>query len=223
VTRIDYPDREALAMGLADRLASALRACLDTQDRASLCVPGGTSPGDTFAILSGAALDWSRIDVLLGDERWVPEGHPRSNTALLRRTLLIGKAAAATHIPLVSDAPTPEAGLPALLPGVEGALPLSVLLLGIGTDGHTASLFPGGDTLAAAMGSDAPALMAMRAPGAEEPRVTLTAPVLHGAMATHMIAMGKEKREALERAARADPMDMPAAAFLGEATIHWAP
>ena len=219
---IEYPDREILAMGLADALGSALRNCLTVHEHASFCVPGGSSPGETFSALSGATLDWPRVHVLLGDERWVPEDDPRSNTGLLRRTLLTDKAARAVMVPLVNDAPTPEAGLPDLLPAIAPELPISLLLLGMGTDGHTASLFPGADGLAAAMAPDAPALAAIR-PEGQEPRITLTRAVLADAMETHLLIMGDEKRAVFDRARRADPMEMPVAAFLRDATVHWAP
>lgn len=220
---IEYPDREMLAMSLADRLAGALKTCLTVHDHASFCVPGGTSPGETFSALSGVDLDWSRVHVFLNDERWVPEGHERSNTSLLKRSLLTGKAAAAVHVPLVNDTPTPEEGIPSLEAGFEGELPISLLLLGMGTDGHTASLFPGGDRLAEGLAPDAPLLLAMRADGAPEPRVTLTAPVLKSAMETHLLIMGDEKRHVLDAARSADEMDMPVAAFLDDAIVHWAP
>ncbi|MEM8851573.1 MAG: 6-phosphogluconolactonase [Pseudomonadota bacterium] len=219
----DYPDREILAMGLAKMLSSALKSCLLTHDRASFCVPGGSSPGEVFATLSGADLDWARVDVFLNDERWVPEGHDRSNTALLKRTLLTDRAAAANYVPMVNGAATPEDGLPELIPGFDGCFPISVLLLGMGTDGHTASLFPGGDRLADALSDDAPILLPMRAEGAGEPRVTLTAPVLEGAMETHILIMGDEKRAVLDRAQGAAVTEMPVAAFLKNAIVHWAP
>ncbi|MEM7491561.1 MAG: 6-phosphogluconolactonase, partial [Pseudomonadota bacterium] len=132
------------------------------------------------------------------------------------------RAAAARHVPLVNDAPTPEDGIPDLLPGFEGCLPISVLLLGMGTDGHTASLFPDGDRLADGLADDAPVLLPMRAEGAGEPRITLTAPVLKGAMETHILIMGDEKREVLERARVADPTEIPVAAILRDAVVHWA-
>ncbi len=217
-----YPDREALALGLANRLAGDLAAALRQHDRVSFCVPGGTSPGPVFDILSGADLDWARIDVLLSDERWVPEGSERSNTRLLRERLLTGRAAAARLVPLHAATDTPEPALPALAAGIEPLLPLDVVLLGMGTDMHTASLFPGADRLAEALAADAPILLAMRAPGAPEPRVTLSARVLAGAMACHILITGNEKRAALDRARDLRPEDAPVAAVLAEAVVHWA-
>lgn len=218
-----YPDREVLAMGLADDLASDLKNCLLTHDRVTFCVPGGSSPGETFATLSGADLEWSRVSVVLGDERWVPEGHPRSNTTLIRSTLLTDRASAARLVPMVNEAATPDAGIPDLLAGVEAVLPISVLLLGMGGDMHTASLLPDGDALEVAMAADAPILVAMRAPSVEDPRITMSRRVLADAMSTHVLVTGEDKREALERAQRLGPLEAPIAAFLREATVHWAP
>ena len=218
----EYPDREMQAMRLADTLASALKTCLTVHERASLCVPGGSTPGETFRTLSGVDLEWERVHVFLNDERWVPEDHPRSNTKLLRETLLTGPAARARVVPMVNDAPTPEAGAPALAAGFDGALPISVLLLGMGEDGHTASLFPGASELPGAMAADAPVLMGVH-PEGQEPRITLTAPVLRGAMETHVLIAGDAKRAVVERARTADPAEYPIAAFLRDADVHWAP
>ena len=219
---VEYPDREMQAIALADRLASALRNCLLVHDRASFCVPGGSTPGETFALLAQADLDWSRVHVFLGDERWVPEDHPRSNTKLLRETLLTGRAAAATLVPMMNDAPTPEEGASRLAPGLDGELPISLLLLGMGGDGHTASLFPGEAATEAALADDAPRLMGVH-PEGQEPRITLTAPVLKGAMETHVLIAGSDKRAVVERARGMDPLDAPIAAFLKDAEVHWAP
>ena len=125
-------------------------------------------------------------------------------------------------VPMVTGDPTPEEGIPTLAPGFAPHLPISVLLLGMGTDMHTASLFPGADKLDLAMSPEAPTLVPMRAEGAEEPRVTLARRVLAGAMDTHVLIMGEEKRDVLERARGLDPLDAPIAAFLADATVHWA-
>ncbi|MDH3262584.1 MAG: 6-phosphogluconolactonase [Paracoccaceae bacterium] len=219
---VEYPDRELLMMDLADQLASELKSCLLTHDSATFCVPGGTTPGPVFDVLSAVDLDWERITVVLNDERWVPADSSRSNTRLLRERLLVGKAAVATLLPLYAPTPTPEEALDDLGEALVPHLPISVLLLGMGADMHTASLFPGADRLQEALDPDAPPLMAMRAPGADEPRVTLTAPVLQGAMSTHLLIMGNEKREALERARDLPPNEAPVRAVLANATVHWA-
>ncbi|WP_439103463.1 6-phosphogluconolactonase [Celeribacter marinus] len=220
---VEYPDREALLLDLANTIAGELRAALESNDRASLCVPGGTTPGPVFDTLSGVTLDWDRVDVLLNDERWVPESSDRSNTTLLKQRLLVDKAAAATLVPLYADTPTPEEGLDGLMAAIEATLPLDVLVLGMGADMHTASLFPGADQLELALSDAAPTLLAMRAPNAPEPRITLSAKALKSAMATHILMTGDEKRTALERAATLSPIDAPVSVFLAQATVHWAP
>lgn len=217
-----YPDREFMMLGLANVIAGQLADFLRREGKASLCVPGGTTPGPIFDTLSGVDLDWGNVAVFLNDERWVGEDSPRSNTRLLRQRLLKGKAAAARLVPLYAEAGQPEEALGALSEGIAPHLPISVLLLGMGADMHTASLFPGADRLEEALAADAPVLMALRAEAAGEPRITLTAPVLRGAMNIHVLITGAEKREALERAMGLSALVAPVRAVLDNATVHWA-
>ena len=216
-----YPDRAALMAGLASvmvkELASALR-----NGPATLSVPGGTTPGPVFDALSVADLDWARVFVLLNDERWVGEDSPRSNTRLLRERLLQRKAAAATLLPLYAPAPQPEDRLEQLAQTIAPHLPISVLLLGMGNDMHTASLFPGADHLSQALSPDAPVLMALRADAAGEPRITLSARVLQAAHHIHILITGPEKRQALDRAQTLPPELAPIRTVLDQATVHWA-
>ncbi len=218
----DYPDREFLFLDVANTIAGQLADFLRREGRASLCVPGGTTPGPVFDILSGVDIDWARVAVFLNDERWVGEDSPRSNTALLRARLLKGRAAAARLVPLHMATPAPEDALEDLSAGIAAELPISVLLLGMGADMHTASLFPGADLLAQAMAADAPPVMALRAEAAGEPRITLTAPVLKGAFHTHILITGPEKRAALDRAQALPELEAPVRAVLANATVHWA-
>jgi 6-phosphogluconolactonase len=218
---IEYADREMMMIDVADRIASDLNNVLTSEETATLAVPGGTTPGPIFDTLCATELHWDRIRVLLTDERWVPEDNPRSNTRLLRERLLTEKAAAATYLPLYAPAETPEERIDDLSAAIAAELPISVLLLGMGADMHTASLFPGADRLAEALAPGAPALMAMRGGGAPEPRITLTAPVLNSAMYTHIVITGDEKRAALERARQLDPTEAPVALVLRAAKVHW--
>ena len=217
----EYPDAEMMMMDLADTLASELRSALSINDTASLAVPGGTTPGPIFDALCATHLDWDRVHVMLTDERWVPEDSPRSNTGLIRQRLLQNAAAAAHYVPLYLLAETPEERLPELEESLKAEMPLSVLLLGMGADMHTASIFPGADKLDEALNGDALAVP-MRAPGAPEPRITLSAKALRGAMATHIVITGAEKREALEKARDLRPEEAPVAAVLKDAIVHWA-
>lgn len=218
----EYPDRDFLHLRLADRIAGQLAEFIRRDGRATLSVPGGATPGPVFDILSGVDLDWGLVSVVLNDERWVPETSERSNTLLLRERLLKGRAAKARLIPLYKAGAEPEEALAELEEGLRPHLPISVLLLGMGGDMHTASLFPGADRLAEALAPDAPLLMPMRAEAAVEPRITLTAPVLRAAIQIHVLITGAAKREAVERAAELPPEQAPIRAVLDQADVHWA-
>ncbi len=216
-----YSSREALMAGVAEVVADELRLALRGR-RATLSVPGGTTPGPVFDLLAVADLDWARVAVVLNDERWVSEDSPRSNTRLLHERLLKGRAAAARLLPLYAPVLEPEEAMELLGQGIAPHLPISVLLLGMGSDMHTASLFPGADHLAEALAPDAPILMALRSQAAGEPRITLTARVLTAAKNIHLLIAGADKRAALERALQLTPMEAPVRVVLDHATVHWA-
>lgn len=220
---IEYPDRDILAIDLANRVADELNNALHYDNRATLVVPGGTTPGPIFDDLSAADVEWARVDVSLSDERWVPETSDRSNTKLIKERLLVGPAAKAGYLSMYAPFDTPEAGLATVTEPYKSRLPITVLLLGMGADMHTASIFPGADNLELALSADAPVLVAMRAPGAPEPRITLSAPVLDGARNKHVVIFGDEKRQALQKAMLSDPYEAPIKAVLNGATVHWAP
>ena len=176
---LEYNHREELVASVAQILASNLHASIQDRKNVIFSVPGGNTPGPIFDKLCDFDLDWKKVSIILNDERWVPESSERSNTKLLRERLLIKKASLAKYISIYSGALTPELGIPKLKERVERILPISVLLFGMGTDMHTASLFPGGDNLEEALSNNAPILLPMRAAGALEARVTLTAQVLN--------------------------------------------
>jgi 6-phosphogluconolactonase len=219
---VEYADREMLAMHVADVLASDLQNSLMTHDRASFAVPGGTTPGPIFDILSGIHLDWNRVDVMLTDERWVPEDHEMSNTKLLRERLLTGHASPAGLVPFYRAGLTAAQGASQAAPTLSAYMPLSVLVLGMGADMHTASLFPGATGLADAMDAHAPLLCPIEVSGQEFARVTLPAHALKGALSTHLVIYGDEKREAFERARHLPANEAPIAAVLQKGTVHWA-
>lgn len=220
---VEYPDADLMMMDLADTLSSELKSALMTHDRVAFAVPGGTTPGPLFDTLASVNLDWERVTVLPTDERWVGPAHERSNARLIRARLLAGPAARARFRPLYVESATPEQALPGLIEAVAPLLPLNVLLLGMGADLHTASLFPGAPELEAALDAHAPPLAVIRPDGAPEPRVTLTAPALGGALSTHVVITGADKRAALERARRLPLDEAPVHAVLTNATVHWAP
>ena len=219
---LEYNDREELVSSVAKILAYDLIASIKDRENVMFSVPGGSTPGPIFDKLCEFDLDWRRVSIILNDERWVSESNERSNTKLLRERLLIKKATLATYISMYSDTITPELGIPKLKKRVDPNLPISVLLFGMGADMHTASLFPGGDKLEEALSNNAPTLLPMRAAGAMEARMTLTAQVLNSSRFKHLVIFGEEKRKAFEKAIDLPNSIAPVSAILPGASVHWA-
>lgn len=199
-----FTDGHRLAAALAERVADHLRAGLRERGFALLAVSGGRTPLKFFELLAQAPLDWAKVQVTLVDERWVDENHPRSNARLVREHLLHGAAAGARFVPLYTGAATPEEGQAEAGRRVhELGLPFDAVILGMGLDGHTASFFPGGDQLAAALDPDMPTgVVPMRAPDAGEPRITLTLSTLLATRHLFLHIEGEDKREVLAQAQR---------------------
>lgn len=216
---LEYSDRDMLAIDVANKIAGDLKGALLHHETVSLAVPGGTSPGPIFDNLCAALLDWDRVHVLPTDERCVPATDERSNARLIKDRLLVGKAAAATLLPLY-DPLNELTEEPAVR--LERELPLSVLLLGMGADLHTASLFPGMKNLEAALSANAPVLILAQPESQPEERVSLSAPVLNGALSKHLVVFGKEKRDAFESALTLPPEEAPITAVLDSMIVHWA-
>lgn len=217
-----FPNREDLAETLAGHVAATLRYRLERTGSAVLALSGGTTPVLFLERLSRKPVDWAKVTVTLVDERWVDESAPRSNASLVRRHLLQGPATMAPFIPLHNGSATPEEGAAALsLP-----LPLTVAVLGMGEDGHTASFFPAGDHLAAALDPACPAIaLPMRARAAPEPRITLTLPVLLAAEYLALHIEGGAKRLVLEKAL-VQGADFPISTVLAARPgmdIYWSP
>lgn len=219
-----FPDRDLLASTLAKKVADGLNAAIMERGRATLAVSGGTTPASFFECLSAIELDWKNVIVTLADERFVPPSSDRSNEKLVRENLLVHKAGAALFVPLYSqgelDAVADMAG-----EAVAALLPLDVLVLGMGTDGHTASLFPDADNADALLTpTPGPAVLPVHAPSAGEPRLTLSLDALSKARATYLHIEGAEKRAVLERAIE---RKLPVAAVLDAAktpvVTYWAP
>ncbi|MEM9249824.1 MAG: 6-phosphogluconolactonase [Pseudomonadota bacterium] len=220
---IEYPDTDLMMMDVADALAGALKSALLTHERVTFAVPGGSTPGPVFDILSAVHLDWDRVTILPSDERWVPPEHARANARLIRERLLKDAASAATFQPLYVAETEVDAALGPLAETVAPLLPLDVLMLGMGMDMHTASLFPGADGLADALGHDAPPVVATRPASQPEARVSLSGPVLQGALNTHVVMTGTGKRDVLQKASKLQPIEAPIQIVLTNATLHWAP
>lgn len=219
----EYPDRDMLAIDVASAIAGDLEMHLLHHDTAALAVAGGTSPAPIFDDLCAANLDWSRVHVMATDERWVPMESERSNARLIRERLLTDRAAAAHFLPFHVPAREPEEVLAEVESQISPKLPLSVVLLGMGEDMHTASLFPGVAGVQQALAADAPILAVLRPDSQPEPRISLSAPVLDGALSKHLVIYGEAKKKALDKALSLPPEQAPIQAVLSEMTVHWAP
>lgn len=228
--RINSKDKSALAAALADSVVADLKAGLAERDAAVLVVSGGSTPKMFFAELSTRDdLDWSKVMITLVDERWVAPSSDRSNARLVMENLLQGSAKAATFVPLYTGGEEPSADLIAETNRLQeqASSQYDAVILGMGNDGHTASFFPGGDALMQTLTDAGPAL-AIRAPGAGEPRVTLTLPRLLNTRSLYLHIEGAEKAETLERAlGDGETADMPIRAVLRQTskktTIYWCP
>ena len=217
----EYSNREMLIIEVAQNILGDLKAALLTQENVSFVVPGGTTPGPIFDILCTADIEWNRVHVMLSDERWVPDDNDRSNAKLLRDRLLVNRAVGAKFTPFYVPDVEVTVACKDLSETLASEWPISVLVLGMGADMHTASLFPEANGLGAALSANADALLPIQAEGQEQ-RVTLSAPVLNSAISKHIVIFGDDKRAALDVAKGSLPEVAPVAAVLDGATIHWA-
>ncbi|MEH6354685.1 MAG: 6-phosphogluconolactonase [Marinobacter sp.] len=217
-----------LARKLAEQIVLILRQRLETAPRASLALSGGSTPILLFKALAQQVLDWQRIDIVQVDERWVEPSHPDSNSAQIREHLLQGRAAVARFYPLYENIASPSAGLGAVCQRLESlSWPLDVVVLGMGNDGHTASLFPGAPELVVAMAEyNGKKLAVITPPQQARARITLTRSAIAGARHCILHIQGDDKLGTLTKAlAELDNWaHMPIRAFLRSGLhIFWSP
>lgn len=220
VTLHRHGDAEAFAVDVSRRLAAELGRGLQQRQAASFAVPGGSTPGPIFDRLATADLDWPRISVTLTDERWVPVTDPASNEHLVRQRLLAGKARVLTLIGLHAATATPSAAQEEVAARL-GRLPLpfDAVLLGMGGDGHFASLFPGMATLADGLRAGGLRCVASDTPINGQPRLSLTLPFLLQSRVLLLAMRGPDKLAMIERAKTASPSDLPIAAVLQQEQV----
>lgn len=220
-----YTSRGEAATWLAASIAGRLRTAIAERGHAGLVVCGGSSPGELFEHLAGATLDWSRVTVIPSDERWVPVTDERSNERLIRRKLLVGPAAAARLLGLYRETESPNQAVTEVAAALaQVPRPLDVVLLGMGADGHTASLFPDAPDIQACLDSDAACVAPRVGPPA---RLSLGLSYLTDARSLDLLIFGADKRRVLERARASGPVaELPVRGVLNSqqpvARVHWA-
>jgi 6-phosphogluconolactonase len=223
-----YESRAAASRAAADLLAKQLAVTLDKNPLAALIVSGGSTPGPCFAQLSTKPLDWPRVTVVPSDERWVPAQDPASNEGLIRRQLLKGRAGQAQLLPLFREGIAPEQA-----PGMIGQdlkklpRPFSAALLGMGEDGHFASLFPDYDGLPEALDPvGAAECVLVQTAGSPHLRISLTLPALLESAMIVLLIFGEAKRRVFESASRGNG-EYPVASLVRHAncplSVIWAP
>jgi 6-phosphogluconolactonase len=223
-----YYSREQASAAAAQRIANALSHRLANQKTASLVVSGGTTPAQCFAALAHADIDWSRVGVLPSDDRWVPGEHDDSNEKLVRSTLLVNGAARADLLAFYDGEISVEERAATLDKEIRFVpFPFACSLLGMGTDGHFASLFPDAENLDEGLDLESNTLcLPVRTAASPHPRITLTLAALSRSDEIVLLMFGAEKRTVYEKA-KAGNARYPVTRLLRQkrAPVHvyWAP
>lgn len=223
-----FDSREAAAIAAAERIAAALARRLDAQGEASLVVSGGTSPAGVFAELARTPLAWPDVHVILSDERWVPADHEDSNEKLVRETLLAGHAQDASLLTVYRAGVTVEERCHELNDELRQApFPFACALLGMGEDGHFASLFPDAQNLEEGLDVDSSELcIPVSTAASPHPRVSLTLSALSRSDEILLLMFGDSKREVYEatkQAANGYPVSHLLRQKRAPVYVYWAP
>ncbi|MDA3920729.1 MAG: 6-phosphogluconolactonase [Salinisphaera sp.] len=220
-----YNSRALASRQLAADIAARLQSAIAERGKASLVVCGGSSPVALFRALRQELLEWQRVTVIPSDERWVSIDHQDSNEAMIRRELLVDEAAQACFLPLYRDTQSPEAAVDEVCASLSDiSLPLDVVLLGMGDDGHTASLFPHDPDIASKVGAEASCVAAEVGP---PKRLSLSLRYLTKARSIDVLIFGDDKLAVFQAAQHPGPLaQYPVRGILRSADpiaqVHWA-
>ncbi|MEX1667513.1 6-phosphogluconolactonase [Zhongshania guokunii] len=226
-TLILLPNRDELNTVLSNDIGKYLNAVLSKHKAASLAVSGGSTPAEMLTLLGKQTLDWPKIQTLLVDDRWLGESHHDSNQAMLNKTLFSGLAANSRYLPLKNEAADVNDGQYACEEQLtELTWPLSVVHLGMGNDGHTASWFHDAPEYPMLMAAHEQHCTAVHPGAAPYSRISLTPAAVLNSERIVIQVFGKAKRDVLERALAKDA-DFPISMVLHQqrvpVDIYWAP
>ena len=197
----EYEDKESLIIQLACTITEKLRAALNKKNVVSIALAGGKTPQPLFEALSFSDIEWSRVVILPTDERLVAETDIRSNTGLIKRTLLKNRATSGKVLSFAQNNETRTIFLRTLSEQIKSLMPIDICILGMGEDFHIASIFPDSDRLEEALNIQGKeVLLPISSPTAYEPRLTLTSYALKSALNRHLLIIGEQKRLALKEA-----------------------
>jgi len=217
MNKYEFASSQELAEALSQRIATDLQAAINANGSASLLVSGGSTPKLLFRVLCEKDIDWSKVRIGLVDERWVDPAHEDSNERLIRNELLQGRAAAAEFVGMYQEGSSAEEAEVFCSEKIEKELsPFTVVVLGMGGDAHTASLFPDNPKLEEAYRLSNPLYcIAIHPQSAPHTRMSLTLPAILSAEHLYLHIEGEEKQKVLEEALRGeDRFAMPIRAVL---------
>lgn len=226
----EFPARSELDNELAKTVSTILAKAVKNTGKASIAVSGGSTPKGFFSVLSQSDIDWSKVTITLADERWVPIDSDASNTRLVHENLLQNKAKEAKFFHLKQGNEITSETLADLnVAASKTLLPLDVLILGMGEDGHTASLFPCSDEITSGLDvtNDA-VLLKVQPKTASHQRISFTFASLMTSKNIFLHSCGEGKKIVLTQALEGDdPFEMPIRAFLQHPSLNtqifWAP
>lgn len=221
--------RSEVESNLVSEIAQTLAHDVEQKGQATLLVSGGSTPVNLFKLLSNVDVDWSKVTVSLVDERYVPDGHKDQNGGLVKTNLLQNKAAKAKFVPLVQNAEDSEYNLEQVRAAFStDHFPLSAVILGMGTDGHTASLFPDAPELEKGMDlNQNESLIITNPKAAPHQRITFTRKALLNTRRLFLHCYGQEKALILKEAEQKEDYHIyPIAAFMNQESkdleVYWA-
>ena len=223
-----FENRSALDTALVSKVTELLMVAIKERGTASLVVSGGRTPVTFLNLLSQQIIDWSKVVVTLADERWVEADHSDSNEKLVRENLLINKASTAKFIPLKNAAIDAVMGEARAESDIASIGRFTLVILGMGTDGHTASLFPSSETLALGLEMNSGRIAIATTPtAAPHQRMSLTLPCLLNSQHIILHICGADKQDILQTAQAGDDItELPIRAILNQQlvplSIFWA-
>ena len=225
---LEFTSRDEASDTLSEHLSRVITHGVSERDEVALVVSGGSTPKPMFQMLGERDLPWERVTLVPSDERRVPLDHPDSNEAMIRRELTQGRASTAQVFSYQDVSACMETALANINRRLSQLpLPFDAVVLGMGDDGHTASLFPDAPDIENALGSEDLCIF-QEIPRLSAPRLSLTVKALLNSRTIDLLFFGEEKRRVYEQACESGPpIQYPVRAVLHQSevpvNVWWAP